>query len=77
MKRLYLNVGSRSRIDESGIRELIADLAGLFPEDLVDVSVFARHSFITVEDDFAEDLLEAVNGESFKGRTIRVEYARD
>ena len=29
MKRLYLNVGSRSRIDESGIRELIADLAGL------------------------------------------------
>ena len=77
MKRLYLNVGSRSRVNEAELRDLVADLAGLFPEDLVDVSVFARHSFITVEDDFAEDLIEAVNGDSFKGRTIRVEYARD
>ncbi len=77
MKRLYVNVGKRSRVEESDLRDEIAELAGLLPEDLVEVDVYARHSFITVEDDFAEDLLEAVNGESLRGRTIRIEYARD
>ena len=74
--RLFLTIGFRNRVTSEGLGDTLAELGGLFPEDFSDISVHARHSFVTVEDEFVDDLVDAVNGESFKGRTLRIETAK-
>ena len=76
--RLFVNVGRRdgfSHADE--LRDELAELGGLLPEDLIDVILRSRHSYVVVHHDFAEDLIEAASGETVGGRTLRVEVARD
>ncbi|MFN3202177.1 MAG: DEAD/DEAH box helicase [Bradymonadia bacterium] len=74
--RLYVNQGRKDRIGADDLVDHLAELAGLDPEDFSDVVVLTRHSFITVEDIFVDDLLAAVNGESIGGRPLKVERAR-
>ena len=77
MVRLYVNKGRRDDIDEDDLVDHLAELAGLDPEDFDEVVMMSRHAFITVEDIFVEDLIEAVTGESLAGRPLKVERARD
>ena len=76
--RLFLNVGKRDGFNDSeDLRDELAELGGLLPEDFVDVQLRSRHSYAVVHEDFAEDLIEAASGENVGGRTLRVEVARD
>ncbi|MCA9526571.1 MAG: DbpA RNA binding domain-containing protein, partial [Myxococcales bacterium] len=75
--RLFLNVGERDGFDADSLRDLLADLAGLWPEDFIDLDVRGRHSYVEVAAEYADDLVEAVNGETVGQRTLRAEPARD
>ncbi len=76
--RLFVNMGKRDGYgSEEELGEELAELAGLLPEDFEHVVVRGRHSYISVAPDFAEDLIAAVDGETVRGRTLRVEHARD
>ena len=75
--RLYVNLGKRDKLTTAGLRELLAELAGLEPEDLPDIAQRQRHSYVTVARDYAPDLTEAVNGEQFGQKVIKVELAKD
>ncbi len=75
--KLYVSIGERDNVDADALRDTLADLAGLEPEDLVEIDMHGRHSYVSVHADFAEDLIAAVNGETFGNRKIRVELARD
>ena len=72
-----MNLGKRDVEDAEALRAAISDLAGLWPEDILDVDLRGRHSYLQISDEFAEDLIEAVNGESMGRRTVRIEVARD
>ena len=61
--------------DESSVREMIADLGGLLPEDIGQLKVKERFSLLTVDQSFESDLMLAINGESLEGRTLRIEHA--
>ena len=75
MIRIFCNLGRRDGLSPNEIRDNISELAGLLPDDLVDVEVKTRHTFLLVGDEYAEDLIAAVNGEKFGKRSIRVEVA--
>lgn len=75
--RLFVSLGQRDGFDVESLREALADLGGLLPEDLREISLYPRHSYVMVEREFAEDLIAAVNGETLDGRTVRVEFARN
>jgi ATP-dependent RNA helicase DeaD len=75
--KLYVSIGERDGVGAEELRDTLADLAGLEPDDLVEIDMYGRHSYVTVDADFAEDLIAAVNGETFGNRKIRVELARD
>ena len=75
--RLFVNLGRKDGYNAQHLRELIAELGGLLPEDILSTSVRPRFSFLMVDAEFAEDLIEAINGERVKGRLIRIERARD
>ncbi len=77
MRRVFVSLGERDGYDTDELRDTLAELGGLLPEDLEDIEVHARHSFVTVEREFAEDLIAAVNGETLDDRSVRVEFARN
>lgn len=75
--KLFINLGKRDIDDEAALRETLADLAGLWPEDILDIELRGRHSYVVLEDELAEDVIEAINGEKLGRRTVRIEVARD
>lgn len=75
--RLFVNLGKRDFDDADALIETLADLAGLWPEDILSVDQRGRHSYVVIPREFTEDLIEAINGEKLGRRTIRVEVARD
>ncbi len=77
MSRVFVSLGERDGYDVDELRDTLAELGGLLPEDLRDIEVNSRHSFVTVEREFAEDLIAAVNGETLDDRSVRVEFARN
>jgi ATP-dependent RNA helicase DeaD len=75
--KLFVNLGKRDVDGEDALRDTLADLAGLWPEDILDIELRGRHSYVVLEDELAEDVIEAINGETLGRRTVRIEVARD
>ncbi|MCA9561693.1 MAG: DbpA RNA binding domain-containing protein, partial [Myxococcales bacterium] len=73
--RLFVNLGRRDGMKADALREALAELGGILPEDIAHVELRSRHALVSVHDDFAEDLIEAVNGETLGRRTVRIEFA--
>jgi ATP-dependent RNA helicase DeaD len=74
--KLFLNIGERDGQDEESLREVLADLAGLWPEDIIELDVRPRHTYVTVAAEYVDDFVEAVTGETLGNRTLRAEVAR-
>ncbi len=77
LTNVFLNVGRLDGFSRPVLRETLCDLAGLLPEDLEELDVRARHTYIHVAPEYVQDLIEAVNGEILNGKTLRIEVARD
>jgi ATP-dependent RNA helicase DeaD len=75
--RLWISVGARDDIEPEALRAGLADLAGLDVEDLLEVDRRLRHSYVVVPSDYAQDVIEAVDGERLGGKRIRVELAKE
>ena len=75
--RLFISLGRKDGYNAQHLRDLIAELGGLLPEDILSTSVRPRFSFLVVDSEYCDDLIEAINGERVKGRLIRIERARE
>ena len=75
--RLWVGLGSRDDIEVEALRAALAELAGLDPEDLLEVDRRLRHSYVVVPSDYAQDIVDAVDGERLGGKRIRVELAKE
>jgi ATP-dependent RNA helicase DeaD len=75
--RLWVNVGDRDGLSAEELRTSLADLAGLDPEDVLDVDLRLRHSYVVVLDDYARDVVDALDGERLDGKKLRVELAKE
>jgi hypothetical protein len=75
--KVFINLGRKDGYNAQRLKDLIADLGGLLPEDIFSASIRPRFSFLMVDEDYVDDLLEAITGERVKGRQLRIERARD
>ena len=75
--KVFINLGRKDGYNAQRLKDVVADLGGLLPEDIHSASIRPRFSFLTLDEEYIEDLLEAINGEKVKGRTLRIERARD
>ncbi len=75
--RIFINLGRKDGYNAQRLKDLIADLGGLLPEDIFSASIRPRFSFLMVDEEYVDDLLEAITGERVKGRLLRIERARD
>ncbi|HRV60914.1 MAG TPA: DbpA RNA binding domain-containing protein, partial [Solirubrobacterales bacterium] len=74
--KLFVNRGSRSGITEEDLRWALREGAVLEDEQVADVRVLERFSFVEVNGDVAERTVEFLDGTRLKGSGIRVEVAR-
>jgi ATP-dependent RNA helicase DeaD len=73
--RFFITLGRR---DEIGIKDLvdwIREHTGLRVQDLMDIALMEKFSFVSVPSGNSSVFLEAIQGASFKGRKVHVELA--
>jgi hypothetical protein len=74
--RLFINIGRNRRVFPREILGLIGAKTSVPREDIGTISILNNYSFIQVRSSAAPEILEALNGASFRGRTLTVNYAR-
>src|ERR671931_904847 len=73
--KLILDIGRAEGIEVADIVHAVTGAAGIDGEAVRDVRVLERFSFLSVPRSEAERVVEAVNGTSVDGATLRVEIA--
>jgi ATP-dependent RNA helicase DeaD len=74
--KLILDIGRAEGIEVADLVHAVTGAAGIDGEAVRDVRVLERFSFLSVPRSEAERVVEAVNGTSVDGATLRVEIAR-
>jgi ATP-dependent RNA helicase DeaD len=74
--KLFVNRGERSGISEEDLRWALREGAVLADDDVHDVRVLHRFSFVEVAPDQAERTVDFLDGTKLKGKEIRLEIAK-
>jgi ATP-dependent RNA helicase DeaD len=74
--KLFINRGARSGIDDDDIRWALTEGAVVPDEAIGAIRVLERFSFVELDPEQAEQVLERLDGTKLKGRQVRVEYAK-
>jgi ATP-dependent RNA helicase DeaD len=74
--KLFINRGERSGITEEDLRWALSEGAVLSDEQIHDVNVLHRFSFVQIDPDVAERTVEYLDGTKVKGKEIRLEVAK-
>ncbi len=75
MSRLFLNIGKRDRIDVRDIVGCIANETGVRSRHLGKIILFNEFTFVDVESDYAETIIDKIKGATIKDRPITAEKA--
>ena len=75
--KLFVNRGERSGIEEEDLRWALREGAVLPEEAIHDVRVLHRFSFVEVDPDRAEQVVDYLDGTKLKGKEIRLEIAKN
>ncbi len=73
--KLFLNRGAGSGLSEDDIRWALVEGAVLPAQSIHDIRVLERFSFVDIDDAFAEQAVERLDGTKIAGKQIRIEYA--
>jgi len=74
--KLFVNRGERSGLTEDDLRWALREGAVLTEDEIHDVRVLHRFSFVEVDSEKAERTVEFLDGTKLKGKEIRLEVAR-
>jgi hypothetical protein len=74
--KLFINAGRSRRVFPREILGLIASKTPVSRDDVGTIRILDNYSFIQVRTAQADAIIEALNGKSFRGRPLAVNYAR-
>jgi hypothetical protein len=75
-KRLFISIGRNRRLYPREILTLIISKTSVPREDIGVIRILDNYSFVQVRDTRADEIIEALNGLQFRGRTLTVNYAK-
>ncbi|MDR2553364.1 MAG: DbpA RNA binding domain-containing protein [Treponema sp.] len=75
--RLFISVGRNRKVFPREILALINAKTQIPRDDIGNIRILDNYSFIQVRTGAAEMVIRALNGHSFRGRTLTVNYARN
>ncbi len=76
-KRLFISIGSKDGLTTASLKDLVTNTSGVPPKAVEGVEVKGVYSFLNVEDEFVEQLINAVNGSTYNERPVRIEVSGD
>lgn len=74
--RIFISVGRNRRVFPREILSLILSVTDIQKEDIGLIRILDNYSFVQVRKEWADTIIEALNGKVFKGRTLTVNHAR-
>jgi len=75
-KRLFISIGKNRRLFPREIITLIMSKTSAAREDIGVIRILDNYSFVQVRDTKADEIIEALTGIRFRGRTLTVNYAK-
>lgn len=76
IKRIYVGIGDKKRVSPRHILAAILQETSI-PKDYVgSIDIFDRFSFVEVPSDYANELVDSLNGKKIKGSRVTVEFAK-
>jgi hypothetical protein len=75
--RLFINIGRNRKVFPRELLGLINSKTALPRGDIGAIRILDNYSFIQVRIEAADTIIEALNGLSFRGRTLAINYARN
>jgi hypothetical protein len=75
--RLFISIGRNRRVYPREILGLINAQTQVGRDDIGTIRILDNYSFIQVRTTVADDIIAALNGRQFRGRTLTVNYARN
>ncbi|MGI9255942.1 MAG: DbpA RNA binding domain-containing protein [Salinispira sp.] len=76
MVSLFMSIGRSRRVSPSDIIRLITDKTDAQREDVGIIKILDNYSFIDVNTEHAEKIIENLNDIEFHGKSINVNYAK-
>jgi len=74
--RLFISIGRNRKVFPREILALINAKAKVDRDDIGIIRVLDNYSFVQVRTSAADAVIQTLNGQSFRGRTLTVNYAR-
>jgi RNA recognition motif-containing protein len=74
--RLFISAGRNRRVFPREILGLINTKTAIPKDDIGAIRILDNYSFVQVRNTVADEIIEALNGKPFRGRTLSVNYAR-
>ena len=75
-RRLFISIGRNRRVFPREILGLINAKIEISRDDIGAIRILDNYSFVQVRTSVADEIIEALNGKPFRGRTLTVNYAR-
>ena len=75
-KKLFISIGKSRRLFPREIITLIMSKTSVAREDIGVIKILDNYSFVQVRDTKADEIIKALNGIKFRGRTLTVNYAK-
>ena len=75
--KLYINIGKISKGSAHDMVSFICEKSGLDPEDIVSVAYKQNYSFVYIRNDKIEGVIEAVSGQTYKGRKVKMNFSKE
>ena len=73
----YINVGKASKGSAHEMVDFICEKTGLSSEDILSVAYKQNYSFVYITRDKAEGVIEAVTGQTYKGRKVKMNFSKE
>ena len=74
--QLFISIGRNRKVFPKEILALIIAKARLARDDIGLIRVLDNYSFVQVRNSMADTVIQTLNGQNFRGRTLTVNYAR-
>jgi len=75
-KNLFLSIGKNRHLFPREVIMFICSKTSVPREDIGSIRILDNYSFVQVRDTRADEIIEALNGLKFRGRTLTVNYAK-
>ena len=73
----YINIGKISKCSVHEMTDFICEKANLQSEDIVNVVFKQNYSFVYIVNNKIDGIIEAVTGQTFKGKKVKMNYSKD